>query len=269
MTETRQDYFVEGEAREIEPLRLGTIQTSGPQEVVVMATHMAKTLAKIIEDQRLYANINGRRYVNVEGWTTLGAMLGIVPREDKVTLLENEDYEAHVSLIRNSDGKVVGGASSIVSSDEKMWSQRPRYARRSMAVTRATGKAYRLGYSWIMTLAGFEPTPAEEMSDAFDGEFREIQQPQRQQPAKPKPQTQKSPEPVAETEPMTIERAYAVTDSKGTPYGEIPSEKLSAKTIGINKGLKKADLTDEERAFYQEKLAAIRVLLQAREDGSL
>lgn len=75
--------------------------------------------------------------------------------------------------------------------------------------------------------------------------------------------------PEALTEPMTIERAYAVTDSKGTPYGEIPSEKLSAKTIGINKGLKKADLTDEERAFYQEKLAAIRVLLQAREDGSI
>ena len=68
---------------------------------------------------------------------------------------------------------------------------------------------------------------------------------------------------------MTIERAYAITDSKGVPYGEVPSEQLSAKTIGINKGLKSADLTDEKREFYMEKLEAIRVILQAREDGSL
>ena len=32
-----------------------------------------------------------------------------------------------------------------------------------MAITRATGKAFRLNYSWIMALAGYEPTPAEEM----------------------------------------------------------------------------------------------------------
>jgi hypothetical protein len=68
---------------------------------------------------------------------------------------------------------------------------------------------------------------------------------------------------------MTVERAYAVTDSKGTPYGKIPSEQLAAKTIGINRGLKSADLTDEKRDFYLEKLEAIKVLLQAREDGTL
>lgn len=34
---------------------------------------------------------------------------------------------------------------------------------RSMAQTRATGKVYRLALSWIMKMAGFEPTPAEEM----------------------------------------------------------------------------------------------------------
>ena len=38
-------------------------------------------------------------------------------------------------------------------------------ARRSMAQTRATGKACRLAFSWIMALAGYEPTPAEELPD--------------------------------------------------------------------------------------------------------
>jgi len=32
-----------------------------------------------------------------------------------------------------------------------------------MAITRATGKAFRLSLSWIMQLAGFDPTPAEEI----------------------------------------------------------------------------------------------------------
>jgi hypothetical protein len=32
-----------------------------------------------------------------------------------------------------------------------------------MAQTRATGKACRLAFSWIMSLAGYEPTPAEEI----------------------------------------------------------------------------------------------------------
>ncbi len=34
-----------------------------------------------------------------------------------------------------------------------------------MAITRATGKACRLAFSWIMTLAGYDPTPAEELVD--------------------------------------------------------------------------------------------------------
>jgi hypothetical protein len=70
-------------------------------------------------------------------------------------------------------------------------------------------------------------------------------------------------------EPMTIERACTIKDSEGKPYCEIDSDTLSKKTIGISKGLNKADLTEEKRQFYQEKLDAIRVILQAREDGSI
>jgi hypothetical protein len=75
--------------------------------------------------------------------------------------------------------------------------------------------------------------------------------------------------PEAVDEPMTIERAAKITDSKGTPYIEIDSETLSKKTIGISKGLSKPDLTDEKRQFYQEKLDAIKVILQARESGEI
>jgi len=154
------DEVVEGK---VEIVKLGAIEATSPNDVVVRATGMAKTLADIITSRKLYTTINGKKYVQVEGWSTLGAMMGVLPREVEVLERENGDFEATVELIRTSDCAVVGRASSIVSSDEKLWKTRERYARRSMAVTRATGKAYRLGFSWIMSLAGYEPTPAEEM----------------------------------------------------------------------------------------------------------
>ena len=154
------DEIVEGK---VEIVRLGAIEATSPNDVVVRATGMAKTLADIITSRKLYTTINGKKYVQVEGWSTLGAMMGVLPREVEVYERENGDFEATVELIRTSDCEVVGRASSIVSGDEKLWKGRERYARRSMAVTRATGKAYRLGFSWIMSLAGYEPTPAEEM----------------------------------------------------------------------------------------------------------
>jgi hypothetical protein len=68
---------------------------------------------------------------------------------------------------------------------------------------------------------------------------------------------------------MTIEKACAVTNSEGTPYGELDNEKLSAMTIGIGKALNKNGLTDDKRNQYLEKQSAIKVILQARNDGSL
>ena len=140
-----------------ETISLGTIQANGPQGVIVQATAIAGELSKIIKNQKLFSTISGKNFVRVEGWSTMGAMLGIVPREVSVIEHDTGDFEATVELIRASDGTVIGRASAIVGSDEPTWSKRPRYARRSMAVTRATGKAFRLGFSWIVTLAGFEP----------------------------------------------------------------------------------------------------------------
>ena len=53
--------------------------------------------------------------------------------------------------------------------DEPTWKGRPDYARRSMAATRATSKVCRLAFSWVMVLAGFQPTPAEEIPHDADG----------------------------------------------------------------------------------------------------
>jgi len=142
-----------------------------PSQVIANATILAKGLADLINTRQLYKVIKDRKYVFVDGWTTLGAMLGVVPIEESVTLTEDGDYLATVKLIRTKDGQQVGGASALCGTDEPTWMSRPRYARRSMATTRATGKAFRLSFSWIMKLAGYEPTPAEEMP--VEGEYHE------------------------------------------------------------------------------------------------
>jgi len=156
-----------------EHIYLGAI-TLAPEQIVETATRVASALKKVVLDRKLYSTIQGKEYVRVEGWTTLGAMLGVLPREVETKRLEDGSYEAKVDLVRSSDGMVIGGASALCGMDESKWASKPDYARRSMAVTRATGKAYRLGFSWIMELAGYASTPAEEM-DFIDAEAKPVQ----------------------------------------------------------------------------------------------
>lgn len=133
-----------------------------PSAMVAQISSMANILNDIIEKQKMYQSFNGKKYVTVDGWCTLGTMLGILPAEREVHEIENGWY-AKVDLINKNSGVVVGSASAICTRDEKSWKDRPAYAVRSMAITRSTGKAYRLAFSFIMNMAGYQSTPAEEM----------------------------------------------------------------------------------------------------------
>lgn len=130
------------------------------------ASKIATPLAKMISDQKLYTPIQGKNFVQVEGWTTMGAMMGVFPHVDECKKVPAEEgeikYEATVSLI-TAEGKTITRASSICSNTERNKRNNEEYAIMSMAQTRATGKAFRLAFSWVMKLAGYEATPAEEM----------------------------------------------------------------------------------------------------------
>lgn len=79
-------------------------------------------------------------------------------------------------------------------------------------------------------------------------------------------ETEAKPEP--ERAPLTVEEAVKVQNSEGVPYGNLPTEKLQAMTIGIRKALK-ADHADAEMAVYQRKLDAVNIILKARQSGEL
>lgn len=153
---------------------LGTLQANHPAALVSGAAELACQLAQVIDRQKLATVIKGKRFVNVEGWTTLATMLGVTAREIATTESDGI-FTATVELVRMADGACISRASAECGSPDELdkygkplWSSRPRYARRSMAQTRATGKACRLAFSWIMSLAGYEVTPAEEMTPVIE-----------------------------------------------------------------------------------------------------
>ena len=155
---------------------LGTLQANHPAALVSGAAELACQLAQVIDQQKLSTVIKGKRFVNVEGWTTLATMLGVTAREIATTESDGI-FTATVELVRMADGACISRASAECGSPDELdkygkplWSSRPRYARRSMAQTRATGKACRLAFSWIMSLAGYEVTPAEEMAPVIEAE---------------------------------------------------------------------------------------------------
>jgi hypothetical protein len=136
-----------------------------PDQRVMFGAKIATSLADVIEKQKLFNTISGRKYVKVEGWLTLGSMLGVFSREKRVTELPDGSYEAVIELFNPRINAVMGEASAICGVDEKRWKTADKYARRSMAITRATGKAYRMTFSWIMSMAGYAETPEEEMPE--------------------------------------------------------------------------------------------------------
>lgn len=139
-----------------------SILDAPPALMVSQVTEMANVLKDVIEKQKMYQKIGPNKYVTAEGWATLGTMLGILPVEKEVKKLE-KGWEAYINLVNKNTGAVIGGASNICTREEKRWKTADEYAVRSMAITRATGKAYRLAFSWIVTMAGYKGTPAEEM----------------------------------------------------------------------------------------------------------
>ena len=194
------------------------LQASDPVEVVQRATRIANALRDVISKNKLASQISGREYVRCEGWTTMGAMLGVTPHEISVT--EHDGiFTAVVALCRIGDGVEIARASAECGAPDELdrrgqplWSARPRYARRSMALTRATSKVCRLAFSWIMTLAGYEATPAEEVPS---GGFEEHQQPASDDSGKhPGP-----------TEPQAMVLPFG--KKKGTPLKDLTSEELS------------------------------------------
>lgn len=141
------------------------------------ASKIATKLRDIINKQKLFTEIQGKKFVTVEGWNTLGAMIGVFPKVVRLEKLVGKvmkdmggaertevKYLAEIELV-SIQGQTITRAQAICSDNEKIKRGMDEYVIASMAQTRATGKAFRLAFSWIIKMAGYEATPAEEMDN--------------------------------------------------------------------------------------------------------
>jgi hypothetical protein len=127
---------------------------------------IARQLRDYLRQARMTVRLpRGGEHVRIEGWQVLCHMCNL-PLPSIVALRREEREGGHYVYVAEAV-LAYGGreyrAYGVCSSDEPNWRGKPEYQLASMAQTRAAGKVLRLLLGWIVTLAGYEPTPAEEM----------------------------------------------------------------------------------------------------------
>jgi hypothetical protein len=148
------------------------MQLTNPSYELINKDSMLKLsteLSQLIKEKGLSSNIQGKQFVNVEGWQFAGASLGLMPIITITTDLSKDDeikYMATCEVRNITSGQLVATGIALCSNKEKTKRFFDEYAILSMAQTRAIGKAYRNLLAWLMKAAGFEATPAEEMDFA-------------------------------------------------------------------------------------------------------
>jgi len=152
------------------------MQLTNPSYELINKDSMLKLsteLSQLIKEKGLSSNIQGKQFVNVEGWQFAGASLGLMPIITLTTDLSKDDeikYMATCEVRNITSGQLVATGIALCSNKEKTKRFFDEYAILSMAQTRAIGKAYRNLLAWLMKAAGFEATPAEEMDFAVKEE---------------------------------------------------------------------------------------------------
>lgn len=140
-----------------------------PAERIGWGNTAAKELMRVVKEVGLSRKFGGDRpHLYAEAWQILGRFSGYHGLvDDPLEIVEEGKiigFKAQAHVLDN-DGREVSRATSYCMRDEPNWRNKPMFQLASMAQTRALSKAYRLDLGWVAVLAGYSPTPAEEMDD--------------------------------------------------------------------------------------------------------
>lgn len=138
-----------------------------PQELINQAAEMAKLLKSVVSQAGLSKKLGGKKeHLEYEAWATIARWHHCTPSTEWTRPIKDGDkiigWEARVNVI-DETGRVIGSSEGMCMFDEQNWRGKPTYALRSMAQTRTAGKALRSLFAHVAVLAGYSPTPAEEM----------------------------------------------------------------------------------------------------------
>lgn len=172
----------DGKELALEPLtvitgpQLGAIRYVDDESMLAAAQAKAEEARKRIEAQGWSVPLRRGQphYVKCEGWVALAALCGLTPTVIGTSELA-DGSRAAVAELRDACGHAYVRADAECGDQadgngKRSWATEPGYAKRSMAQTRAVAKCCRVALSWVMSLAGYAPTPWEEVAGRdFDG----------------------------------------------------------------------------------------------------
>ncbi len=144
-------------------------KTEGAQELMRRASDVAGVCREIV--MRTAMELQGKKYVKVEGWQSIATAFGCSPSIREV--IEEEKGIKAVAELRRHDGTVLATAEGYCGLDEPRWANQALYARRGMAQTRAIARVCRSVFAFVVVLidGNLSTTPAEEIPSG--GEFVE------------------------------------------------------------------------------------------------
>ena len=169
---------------------------SPPQAILENAMVAAKALGVVLAGKKKPVMMNGEQYLEFEDWQTVGQFYGYTVKTGDAVECEVagvKGAKAHADLISLKTGQFLGGAEAYCMRDEDHWNTRAKYewlenenGKRvktkvgdeivpwfqlaSMAQTRAGAKAFRNRLAWVVVLAGYKATPAEELQGMTDND---------------------------------------------------------------------------------------------------
>jgi hypothetical protein len=179
-----------------------TIIENNPIANIKQSTDVAGACKEIVS--RTSIKIQNKKYVPVEGWMAIATAHGTNLSATDVKTVEG-GISARGIVRRISDGRILGEAEGFVGDDEKTWANRPLFARRAMAQTRAMSRAARSVFAHVVVLmdAGLETTPAEEMG--HEVEVKAVSTPQRENIPTP---VQVQPKPTSAPKQLDLSETY-------------------------------------------------------------
>ena len=163
-----------------------------PVAEIEYATKCAKALTGIINSKEKKVIIQGKQYIEFEDWQTIARFYNITVGCEMTQPIMRDSkmfgYEAR-AFVYNQQGVKISSAEASCTRDEVNWKVKPEFQLKSMAQTRASAKALRNVLAWVVVLAGYKATPAEEMNDRNYSNNKDAFTPPPAKPAPPRPAT--------------------------------------------------------------------------------
>lgn len=236
---------------------------ASPVDIIAQCQEQAEALMTVVEQQKMFQMIQGKKFLQAEAWQLLGTFTGLTAKPVWTKQIESDNdviFKAR-TVILNNEGREVSAGESICKRSEKGKTRFEDNQILSTAQTRSVSKAYRNKISFIAKLAGFETSTAEESEgNGFHEKETKTPPPQTQTPTKPNNAPSKVGKPIpkpAPTNGITVSDFQAYRD---TCLGIVEPETLAQLASNLKlDGKKIADMVKQD---LDELLAACQNFVQ-------